>query len=86
MKTVSIIRNRGQLTIPDNIRKVVTWAKPMSAVSISVLKPNEIIIRPEQVYLDWDQIWAGVKKSRAIKSKSHSLSAAEFLEVDRASH
>jgi bifunctional DNA-binding transcriptional regulator/antitoxin component of YhaV-PrlF toxin-antitoxin module len=86
MKAVSIIRSRGQLTIPDNIRKAVTWANPMSAVSISVVKPNEIIIRPEQSYINWEEIWDGIKSTRAIRGSGKSTSAAEFLQEDRASH
>lgn len=86
MKAVSIIRDRGQLTIPDSIRKVVHWATPMSAVSISVTKSDEIVITPHKKHYDWDKIWEGVRKARAIKGKGKAISAAEFLERDRRSH
>jgi len=86
MKIVSIIRDRGQLTIPDSIRKVVSWITPMSAVTISVTKSDEITITPHKKQYNWDKIWAGVKKSRAIKGKGKGISAAEFLEQDRQSH
>lgn len=87
MKTVSIIRDRGQLTIPDSIRKLLTWVTPMSAVSISVVKPDEIVIKPHQQYVDWDKIWRLVKASRAIKGKSKEIeSTVEFLDKDRHSH
>lgn len=85
MKTVSIIRDRGQLTIPDSIRKVVSWVTPMSAVTISVNKPDEIVIKPHKQEYDWDKIWQGVRKARAIKGKGEG-SAAEFIEKDRHSH
>jgi len=85
VKTVSIVRDRGQLTIPDSIRRVVSWVTPMSAVSISVLKPDEIVIKPHQKKVDWDQVWENIRKSRAISSKG-KISAAEFLEQDRRSH
>ena len=85
MKVVSIIRNRGQLTIPDSIRKIITWTNPMSAVTISVIKPDEIIIKPHAKQLDWDKIWKNIKRARAVKGKG-SQSAAEFLEQDRQSH
>lgn len=85
MKTVSIIRDRGQLTIPDSIRKVVAWITPMSAVTISVMKPDEIVITPHQKQVNWDQIWENIRKSRAIKGKGNA-NAAEFLEQDRNSH
>lgn len=85
MKTVSIIRDRGQLTIPDSIRKVVAWITPMSAVTISVMKPDEIVITPHQKQINWDQIWENIRKSRAIKGKG-SIAAAEFLKQDRNAH
>lgn len=85
MKSIVIIRDRGQLTIPDSIRKSVNWAAPLSAVSISVTKPDEIVIKPHQVRLDKDKIWELVKKSRAIKGKGLG-STSDFLEKDRASH
>lgn len=85
MKAVSIIRDRGQLTIPDSIRKVVNWVNPMSAISISVVRPDEIIIRPHHQTIDWDKIWENIRKSRAIEGKGN-ISTAEFLEKDRHSH
>jgi bifunctional DNA-binding transcriptional regulator/antitoxin component of YhaV-PrlF toxin-antitoxin module len=85
MKTVSIVRDRGQLTIPDSIRQIVDWVIPMSAVTISVIKPDEIIITPHQRQINWDQIWENIRKSRAIKGKGN-ISAVEFLERDRNSH
>lgn len=85
MKTVSIVRNRGQLTIPDSIRKIADWITPMSAVSISIIKPDEIVITPHQKQIDWDQIWKNIRKSRAVKGKG-KVSTVEFLKQDRRSH
>lgn len=86
MKTV-IIRERGQLTIPDSIRRVVNWVTPQSAVSISVTKPDEIVIKPHKKEYDWDKIWLLVKACRAIKGRSkRKESTVEFLEKDRHSH
>lgn len=84
-KNVVIVRNRGQITIPDSIRKAVGWVSPMSAVSISVVKPDEIVLKPLQTKLDWDQIWKKIEASRAILGRG-TESAAEFLEKDRISH
>lgn len=84
MKAVSIIRSRGQLTIPDSIRKIVNWVTPMSAVSITVEKPDEIIIKPHQVQVNWDKIWAGIKKSRLLKGQKGNLS--HFIAEDRHAH
>lgn len=85
MKTVSIIRGRGQLTIPDSIRKIITWMRPMSAVTISIIKPDELVIKPHQENVDWDKIWKGIRKARSIHGKSKQ-SAVEFLHKDRSSH
>ena len=85
MKVVSIIRDRGQLTIPDNIRRVINWVTPMSAVTISVVEPDEIVIKPHRKQYDWDKIWDAVRRARAIKGKGKG-SAAEFIEKDRHSH
>lgn len=85
MKNVSIIRDRGQITIPDAIRKVVSWANPMSAVTITVTRPDEIVIKPHQVAVDWDDIWQKIRSSRSI-SGSGSQSALQTLLSDRNSH
>lgn len=85
MKTVSIVRDRGQLTIPDSIRRVVTWITPMSAVIISVIKPDEIIIKPHQRQVDWEEVWKNIRKSRKISGKGN-ISTVEFLKHDRSSH
>jgi bifunctional DNA-binding transcriptional regulator/antitoxin component of YhaV-PrlF toxin-antitoxin module len=85
MKSISIIRGRGQLTIPDSIRKAVNWINPLSAVSVTVVKPDEIVIRPHQSYIDWKKIESNMKKLQAYSGKS-KLSAAEILEHDRQSH
>ncbi len=85
MKVVSIIRDRGQLTIPDSIRRLVGWVNPMSAISISVIGPEEIIIKPHKHDYDKARIWELLRKSRAIKGKGQG-SAAEFIETDRQTH
>lgn len=85
MKTVCIVRGRGQLTIPDSIRKVVNWVTPMSAVMISVVKPDEIVIRPHQPQIDWDKVWDGIRRARAIKSKGGG-SLSQFIAKDRYRH
>lgn len=84
MKAISIIRQRGQLTIPDSIRQSINWVTPLSAVSISVVKPDEIVIRPHQTKLDWDKIWEGIRRARAIKGERGNLS--KFIAEDRLNH
>lgn len=87
IQAVGIIRNRGQLTIPDKIRETFDWLTPSSVVTITSQKPDEIIIRPVSVNkkIDWDKIWEGIKKSRAIKGKGKG-SLSKFIAEDRYHH
>jgi len=82
MKTVSIVRDRGQLTIPDSIRKLVNWVTPLSAVSISVVKPDEIVIRPHQYQkeIDWEKLWKQIKRVRAFRGKGRGNLSAFIME------
>ena len=82
MKNVAIIRDRGQLTIPDDIRKAVPWVAPSSVVTISIIKPDEIVIKPHQQKIDEDKIWELIQASRAIKGRGKG-SAVSFLKKDR---
>jgi bifunctional DNA-binding transcriptional regulator/antitoxin component of YhaV-PrlF toxin-antitoxin module len=84
MKVVSIIRQRGQLTIPDSIRESLSWITPLSAVSISVNKPDEIVIRPHQFeqQFDWDKLWEKIKLVRSFKGKGKG-SLSQFIAEDR---
>ena len=86
MNNVSIIRDRGQLTIPDDIRNALSWVTPMSAVSISIVNPQEIVIRPYQQKkdIDWDKLWVLIKRSRSFKGKSEGNLSA-FIAKDRES-
>ena len=83
MRTVSIVRDRGQLTIPDSIRSVVSWVTPSSVVSISIERPDEIIITPHQPQkIDWDKLWEQIRKVRAFKGKGKGNLSA-FIVKDR---
>lgn len=83
--SISVIRNRGQLTIPDSIRSLREWASPNSAVTITSEHPDEIIIRPNVKKYDWDKIWEGVRKARAIKGRGRG-SLSKFIIEDRQRH
>lgn len=58
----------------------------MSAVFITVVKPDEITIRPHQVQIDWDKVWANITKARSIKGKGSKGSLSEFIAEDRSNH
>lgn len=85
MKTVSIIRDRGQLTIPGKIRKIVDWVNPMSVVSIVVLNSEEIIIKPHSEDINWDDIWAGIEHARSFKGQGNG-NLSKFVSEDRQNH
>lgn len=85
MQTTCIIRERGQLTIPESIRREISWATPMSAVSISIIRPDEIVIKPHVQKVNWEQIWESIRRSRAILGKG-AVKSVEFMASDRASH
>lgn len=86
IQTVAIIRDRGQLTIPDSIRKQAQWAKPSSVVTISVDAADTITIKPhgEQKKVDWDKLWKMIRRVRSFKGKS--FSASKFIAEDRYRH
>lgn len=83
VKSVGIIRDRGQLTIPDEIRKALAWVMPSSVVTISVESPDEISIQPHQGQqaIDWDVLWNSIRLSRSLKGRRGNLS--QFIAEDR---
>lgn len=86
MKYASIIRDRGQLTIPEEIRDFLDWAKPCSVITIEVTGPSLLTISPqkEAKNISWEEIWDGINLSRSLVGKKCTLS--EFIIADRESH
>ena len=80
MKTVAIIRDRGQLTIPDSIRKHIGWVHINSVVELDLLNPSEIIIKPHGQISEkyWEELSDLIKKTRDIKGKCRE-NASEFI-------
>lgn len=86
VQTTVVIRNRGQLTIPDKIRKSVNWMAPSSVVTISAQNPDEIIIQPyNPKKVDWDKLWKQMKRVRAFKGKGRG-NLSQFIAEDRYRH
>lgn len=86
VQITSIIRDRGQLTIPETIRRVVTWASPLSVVTLSVERPNEITIKPGmQKKVDWEGVWNGIHLARSFRGKNETKSAFKLITEDRES-
>lgn len=84
----SVIRNRGQLTIPDKVRESHVWASPNSVVTIISDKSNEITIKPRdfgtEKEIDWNRLWKMIELSRSFKGKRGNLS--KFIAEDRKRH
>lgn len=86
-QTTSIIRQRGQLTIPDSIRGKTHWVRPGSVVNISRIKDDEIVIKPHTVLApktDWKKLWRDIKRVRSYKGKGGGNLSA-FIAKDRES-
>lgn len=83
VRTVSVIRERGQITIPDTIRKIAKWANPSSVVTISLEKPDEIRIEPHQTKktIDWSKVWDAITLARSFRGKRSNISS--FIARDR---
>lgn len=85
IKSTSIIRDRGQLTLPEKIRETLRWVRPSSVVTLSTEKPDEIIIRPyPEKRVDWDQLWRDIARVRSYKGKGRG-NLSEFIARDRVS-
>ncbi len=84
MRTVGILRDRGQLTIPDSVRKIAGWVSSSSVVSISIENPQEIVVKPYQALnqIELEALFSAIKKSRAIKGKG-DISAHALLATNR---
>ncbi|MCA9372080.1 AbrB/MazE/SpoVT family DNA-binding domain-containing protein [Candidatus Woesebacteria bacterium] len=46
MTYTAIIRNRGQLTIPDKIREQLDWVETSMPITIAVRGKHEIVLQP----------------------------------------
>ncbi len=88
MQSTAVIRQRGQITIPDKIRQSLSWVKTESIISILVTSKKELIIKPfvfKQVKkINWQEVWKRISRARSIKGKNGNLS--EFIIQDRLRH
>lgn len=86
MQTTAIIRDRWQITIPDEIRRLLEWVKPRSVISVEVTAKKELILKPyvKEQKLNWKKIWEGIEQARSIKGRRGNLS--KFIIEDRERH
>jgi bifunctional DNA-binding transcriptional regulator/antitoxin component of YhaV-PrlF toxin-antitoxin module len=82
----AVIRDRGQLTIPEKIRQIIYWSFPNSVVTVTANSKDELVIRPfkEQKQVDWDSVWQNIELSRSFVGQNENLSS--FIIKDRGSH
>lgn len=82
----AVIRDRGQLTIPEKIRKFLKWSSPNSVVSLITVSRDELVIRTFEgkKQIDWSIIWMNIELSRSYVGKRGNLSS--FITSDRDNH
>lgn len=89
MTYTATIRQRGQLTIPDKVREVLSWLQTGEVVGIDI-DDDEVRIRPQagvKKRVDWDKLWRGLERCRTYKSKKKGeMSGSEFIAMDRYNH
>lgn len=87
MQTTLVLRERGQLTIPDKIRKALGWLRPYAVVKL-FLRGDEIILKEYQSStadsINWKKIWEKIQLARSFKGKKTNLS--QFIMQDREQH
>lgn len=88
MMTNVVVRQRGQVTIPDDVRNMVAWLSEGSAVGLEMVEKEMLILRPQAIVttkgFDWDKILNKINLSRSFKGKNGDLSS--FIIEDRSNH
>lgn len=84
IQTTGIIRQRGQITLPDDIRENVYWATAGSVVTIATTKLDEIVIRPyaPKEEVNWVKLWQDIRRVRSYKGRGRGNLSA-FVAEDR---
>lgn len=82
--SIAIIRDRYQLTIPEEIRKYLAWTAPRKVVRLVLLAEDRFLVEPySEEKINWQKIWQELAK---IKRWGRKISLAEFVIKDRQSH
>ncbi len=88
MTYTAAIRQRGQITIPRQIRADLPWLKSGSVIHVSRLDDQSLLVKPYQKEapkkVDWEQIENNIALLRSFKGKRGNLSA--FIAKDRERH
>lgn len=84
-----VVRQRGQLTVPEPIRRALDWLKPDAVVDFIVDGINEIRIQPykekKTQFATWEELKAEMERIRSFPGK-HKGSLSDFVAKDRYRH
>lgn len=83
-QTTAVIRQRGQLTVPEEIRKVFNWVTNNAVVSINITAGGFFVApfaAKAQKKVDWQSILERMQIAHTFKGKSGSMS--QFIINDR---
>lgn len=86
-ETTAIIRKRGQMTIPDEIREKSSWLTADSVVTLQRLGDETLLLRPyvsQKTPDDWKKLWKMIRRVRSFKGARGNLS--QFIVKDRETH
>lgn len=88
IRKTAIIRQRGQLTIPEAIRKALSWARDLAVVTISISPTGAIVIQSqeERKHVSNKEFWNLVKRVRKLTATGKGGSASAFIARDRLQH
>jgi len=82
--SLAIIRDRYQLTIPEEIRKNLSWLEAQKVVRWVLVGEDKVLVEPYQASaVSWPEIWENLKK---IKNWGVKSNLANFVVADRARH
>ena len=93
-QTISKIRERGQLTIPQSIRQALNWSQDEVIVKIVTIRDGFRVERlpishpqhpkKELTKKEWDKIYKDMEKIS--KSGKQNIKLTDFLRHDRNTH
>lgn len=84
--STATIRQRGQLTIPDKIRALFSWASIHAPVKITATVDEKILIEEagKPTVIDWKKLRKQLDRVSLYKGTRGNLSG--FIAEDRKSH
>jgi len=85
--STTVIRQRGQLTLPKKLRTENSWLAEGMVVAVLSSVQKEVKIIPYKVSskkTDWKDIWEKIKLSRTFLGQRGNLS--QFVVEDRSAH